>query len=74
MTYASVATAVSNFYNEQATIRQPTSLTNTLSGTFQTVDTFLTGIAGISLVVAGIGIIEHYACFPDGTHAGNWDP
>lgn len=61
-TYTSVGAGVSVYFqfngNREASINQPFSLTDTLSNTFNTVDIFLTGIAGISLIVAGIGIMN----------------
>ncbi|HMF33915.1 MAG TPA: ABC transporter permease [Candidatus Lokiarchaeia archaeon] len=56
--YTLAATAVNAIFGSGASVRQPTSLVNTLSGTFTTVTDFLTAVAGISLIVAGIGIMN----------------
>ncbi len=60
--YDSVGEAVSDYYEEtygmKVNIRNPALITGSLDTSFSTITTFLTSIAGISLIVAGIGIMN----------------
>jgi len=57
-TIASVSEAIKNLFNDQVQVISPTAILNTITTTFSTIELFLAGIAGISLLVAGIGIMN----------------
>ena len=54
----SVTEATKTFFNDKVTVISPAALLNTFSSILSTVQLLLTGLAGISLLVAGIGIMN----------------
>lgn len=57
-TITSVSNAISNYFGGQVTVVSSTAVLSLLSTIFSTVQLFLGGIAAISLLVAGIGIMN----------------
>ena len=59
-TIASVSEAIENSdsFGGQVQVISPTAVLDTISSAFSTIELFLAGIAGISLLVAGIGIMN----------------
>jgi putative ABC transport system permease protein len=57
-TIESVSKAISNAFNEQVSAMSSTAVLNILSSVFSLIELFLAGIAAISLLVAGIGIMN----------------
>jgi len=57
-TITSVSDAIKNYYGGQVTVTSATAVLDIISGVFSIVELFLAGIAGISLLVAGIGIMN----------------
>jgi putative ABC transport system permease protein len=57
-TVANVSAAITEAFNNQVSALSATALLNTLSSVFSTIQIFLGGIAAISLLVAGIGIMN----------------
>ena len=57
-TIESVSEAIDEAFSDQVSVSSSTALLNTMASIFSTVELFLTGIAAISLLVAGIGIMN----------------
>jgi putative ABC transport system permease protein len=57
-TITEIAKLIQEHYDNQVTVITPNSVTETLNSVFQTNTLFLGGIAAISLLVAGIGIMN----------------
>lgn len=57
-TITEVSKTIQEHFDNQVTVITPNSITDTLNSVFQTNTLFLGGIAGISLLVAGIGIMN----------------
>jgi putative ABC transport system permease protein len=57
-TIDSVSKAIREAFNGQVTVTSSTAVLNIISNIFSTVELFLAGIAAISLLVAGIGIMN----------------
>lgn len=57
-TIESVTQAIKNAFSNQVTVTSSTAVLNIISNVFSTVELFLAGIAAISLLVAGIGIMN----------------
>ena len=57
-TIDSVSKAITDAFSNQVSVMSATALLNTLSSVFSTIQLFLGGIAAISLLVAGIGIMN----------------
>lgn len=57
-TLTDVSHAIQEHFSNQVTVITPSSVTDTLDAVFQTNTLFLGGIAAISLLVAGIGIMN----------------
>ncbi len=57
-TITQVSKAIQEHFDNQVTVITPNSVTDTLNSVFQTNSLFLGGIAAISLLVAGIGIMN----------------
>jgi len=57
-TIESVSEAIEEAFSGQVSVTSSTAVLNTISSIFSTVELFLAGIAAISLVVAGIGIMN----------------
>ena len=57
-TIESVSEAIDKAFSDQVSVSSSTALLNTMASIFSTVELFLTGIAAISLLVAGIGIMN----------------
>jgi putative ABC transport system permease protein len=54
----SVTSDLEDLFNDQVSVLASTAILDTISGAFDTIQIFLTAIAGISLIVAGIGIMN----------------
>jgi putative ABC transport system permease protein len=54
----SVTSDIEDAFNDQVSVIASTSILDTIQGAFDTIQLFLTAIAGISLIVAGIGIMN----------------
>jgi putative ABC transport system permease protein len=54
----SVSNAIKSYYGSQVTVTSSTAVLSIISNIFVIVEVFLGGIAGISLLVAGIGIMN----------------
>ncbi len=54
----SVSGAIEEAFNDQVTVLASTAILDTIRGAFDIIQIFLTAIAGISLIVAGIGIMN----------------
>jgi len=57
-TIDSVTKAIENHFNDQVSVIGSKAILNTVSSIFSMIELFLAGIAGISLLVAGIGIMN----------------
>jgi putative ABC transport system permease protein len=57
-TIDSTSEAVRNAFDKQVSVMSSTAVLNTLSSVFSIIELFLAGIAAISLLVAGIGIMN----------------
>ncbi len=57
-TITEASKTIQNHFDNQVTVITPSSVTDTLNSVFQTNSLFLGGIAAISLLVAGIGIMN----------------
>ncbi|RLI51229.1 hypothetical protein DRO61_02840 [Candidatus Bathyarchaeota archaeon] len=57
-TIENVSEAIKNIFNDKVQVISPTAILNIITTTFSTIELFLAGIAGISLLVAGIGIMN----------------
>jgi len=57
-TITDVSTAITDAFGGQVQVIAPTAILDTITTAFSTIELFLTGIAGISLLVAGIGIMN----------------
>ncbi len=57
-TIDSVTEATEALFDDKVTVMSPTAMLNTVSSVFSVIELFLAGIAGISLLVAGIGIMN----------------
>ncbi|MBE0512649.1 ABC transporter permease [Candidatus Bathyarchaeota archaeon] len=57
-TIESVSEAISEAFSGQVSVTSSTAVLDTISTAFATIEFFLAGIAGISLLVAGIGIMN----------------
>jgi putative ABC transport system permease protein len=57
-TVSGVSEAIKDYFGGQVTVTSPTAVLDIISSVFVTVELFLSGIAGISLLVAGIGIMN----------------
>ena len=57
-TIDSVSKAIKEAFGNQVSVMSSTAVLNTLSSVFSTIELFLAGIAAISLLVAGIGIMN----------------
>jgi len=57
-TIDSVSEAITDAFSEQVSVMSSTAVLNTLSSVFSIIQLFLGGIAAISLLVAGIGIMN----------------
>ncbi|MBD3194213.1 MAG: FtsX-like permease family protein [Candidatus Lokiarchaeota archaeon] len=57
-TINSVSDAISTAFNDQVSVIASTAVLDTIQSAFGTIEVFLGGIAGISLIVAGIGIMN----------------
>ena len=57
-TVTSVSKAITNYFGGQVTVISSTAVLSLLSTVFGTIQLFLGGIAAISLLVAGIGIMN----------------
>jgi putative ABC transport system permease protein len=53
-----VSEAIEEAFNDQVSVRSSTAILNTISSVFSTIELFLAGIAAISLLVAGVGIMN----------------
>src|SRR4030043_143128 len=54
----SVSTTIKNAFSGEVSVTSSTAVLNILTSVFSTIELFLTGIAAISLLVAGIGIMN----------------
>ena len=57
-TINAVTNAIKDYYGSDVSILSSTSLLSTINSIFSTIQLFLVGIAGISLLVAGVGIMN----------------
>lgn len=57
-TIRSVSNAIREAFSRQVTVTSPTAVLNIVSSVFSTLGLFLAGIAAISLLVAGVGIMN----------------
>ena len=57
-TIESVSEAIEVAFSDQVSVISSTAVLNTISSVFSTIEFFLAGIAGISLLVAGVGIMN----------------
>jgi len=57
-TIESVSEAIDEAFSDQVSVTSSTAVLDTISSVFSTVEIFLAGIAAISLLVAGIGIMN----------------
>lgn len=57
-TISNVSEDIKNLFNDHVQVISPTAILGTVTTTFSTIERFLAGIAGISLLVAGIGIMN----------------
>ena len=57
-TIDSVTASVESLFEDKVSVLSPAAMLNTFSSILSTVQLFLTGLAGISLLVAGIGIMN----------------
>jgi len=57
-TITNVSEAIESVFGGQVRVISPTALLSTITTAFSTIELFLAGIAGISLLVAGIGIMN----------------
>jgi putative ABC transport system permease protein len=57
-TINAVSDAIKEAFSNQVTVRSSTAVLNTISSVFSTIELFLAGIAAISLLVAGVGIMN----------------
>ncbi|MBS7615290.1 ABC transporter permease [Candidatus Bathyarchaeota archaeon] len=57
-TIDSVTNSIKNIYGDKVTVISPSAMLNTFSSILSTVQLLLAGLAGISLLVAGIGIMN----------------
>jgi putative ABC transport system permease protein len=57
-TIDSVTNSTEDYFNNKVTVLSPSVMLNTFSSILSTVQLLLTGLAGISLLVAGIGIMN----------------
>ncbi|MCK4668786.1 ABC transporter permease [Candidatus Bathyarchaeota archaeon] len=57
-TIESVSEDIEEAFSDQVSVISSTAVLNTMSSIFSTIELFLAGIAGISLLVAGIGIMN----------------
>ncbi|MEM2890445.1 MAG: FtsX-like permease family protein [Candidatus Hadarchaeum sp.] len=57
-TIDSVTETVEKLFDNKVTVIRPTAVLDTVSSVFSVIELFLAGIAGISLLVAGIGIMN----------------
>jgi putative ABC transport system permease protein len=57
-TVTNVSNAIKSYYGSQVTVTSSTAVLSIISNIFVIVEVFLGGIAGISLLVAGIGIMN----------------
>jgi len=57
-TIESFTEAIKEAFGDQVSVMSSTAVLDTVSSLFSTIEIFLTGIAGISLLVAGIGIMN----------------
>jgi len=57
-TIESFTEAIKEAFGDQVSVISSTAVLDTISSLFSTIEIFLTGIAGISLLVAGIGIMN----------------
>jgi putative ABC transport system permease protein len=57
-TITGVSDAIKDYYGGQVTVTSSTAVLSIISGVFSIIELFLAGIAGISLLVAGIGIMN----------------
>ncbi len=57
-TIDSVTEATEELFDNKVTVIRPTAMLDTVSSVFSVIELFLVGIAGISLLVAGIGIMN----------------
>jgi putative ABC transport system permease protein len=57
-TINNVSAAIKNALSDQVNVTSPTAVLDTISSIFSFIELFLAGIAGISLLVAGIGIMN----------------
>ncbi|MCL1976853.1 MAG: ABC transporter permease [Candidatus Bathyarchaeota archaeon] len=57
-TVTSVSKAITDHFSNQVSVTSPTAMIDMLSSVFDTIQLFLVGIAAISLLVAGIGIMN----------------
>lgn len=53
-----VSNALQNLFDQQVTVTSPIAILDIISSVFSSIELFLAGIAGISLLVAGIGIMN----------------
>jgi len=57
-TIEAVSDAIEEAFSGQVSVRSSTAVLNTISSVFSTIELFLAGIAAISLLVAGVGIMN----------------
>jgi putative ABC transport system permease protein len=57
-TIESVTEAIEEAFGDQVSVSSSTAILNTISTVFSTIELFLAGIAAISLLVAGVGIMN----------------
>jgi len=57
-TIESVSEAIDELFDAQVSVTSPTAILSIISSVFSTVELFLAGIAAISLLVAGVGIMN----------------
>jgi len=57
-TIDAVSKAIEDAFSGQVSVRSSTAVLNTISSVFSTIELFLAGIAAISLLVAGVGIMN----------------
>lgn len=57
-TIEAVSDAIEEAFNDQVSVSSSTAILNTISSVFSTIELFLAGIAAISLLVAGVGIMN----------------
>ena len=57
-TITTVSNAITKYFNGEVTVESPTVIINTINSAISTIGGFIVGIAAISLLVAGVGIMN----------------